>query len=260
MPFTSPFSSSEEKARRNSARKMSASNQPTMLAYRDENNTSIKYAPAPNTLQENTNSEDSENEALIQQELPSELSEHDQQHFTATGRPQPAFKPSGLANLGGHMFTVPQLLPKRYTDDSLIPAIIPDVIPAQKAEVSPETSGKEKKGLSLLNKFKSKKDETKDGKLLKVVYMPRRDYQKWFARDVKGIYVGSEEHRRWTEEELEETFGKYKPDTKEKKTGLFSGTGGEFDTMLDCDVEVWLTRSRYMNEACDVYDPVSQRL
>ncbi|KAG4441963.1 hypothetical protein IFR05_002582 [Cadophora sp. M221] len=224
MPFTiKTFSSSpDQKARRNS-NKMSQ-NQPAMLAYRDENNTSIKYAPATIDPQQHSN-DDSDGEALIQHTQPSELSEHDKQHFTATGRPQPAFKPSGLANLGGHMYTMPQLLPKRYTDDSIIPAIITDVIPTQKA---PETSGgkPEKKG-GLLSKLKgSKKDEQKD-KIMKVVYMPRREYQKWFARDEKGNYVGSEEHRRWTEEELEAEFAKYKPEpTREKKTGLFSGTGG----------------------------------
>jgi len=124
------------------------------------------------------------------------------------------------------MYTMPQLLPKRYTDDSIIPAIITDVIPSQK---SPETSTKPEKkgGLALLNKFKgSSKKEEKD-KMMKVVYMPRREYQKWFARDEKGNYVGSEEHRRWTEEELEAEFAKYKPEpTQEKKTGLFGGTGG----------------------------------
>ncbi|PVH84264.1 hypothetical protein DL98DRAFT_528679 [Cadophora sp. DSE1049] len=203
----------------------STQNQPAMLAYRDENNTSIKYAPAATEAQQHSN-DDSDVEALIPPPAqPSELSEHDKQHFTATGRPQPAFKPSGLANLGGHMYTVPQLLPKRYTDDSIIPAIITDVIPAQKA---PETdTGKKSGGLGLLSKLKGSKEKEQKDKIMKVVYMPRRDYQKWFARDEKGNYVGSEEHRRWTEEELEEAFKQYKPaPTTEKKTGLLSGTGG----------------------------------
>ncbi|KAK0103358.1 hypothetical protein ONS95_005384 [Cadophora gregata] len=230
MPFTIKTltsSNPSQKPRRNST-KMSSSqnknNQPAMLAYRDENNTSIKYAPATTDPQIQHSNDDSDAEALIPPAAPpSELSEHDKQHFTATGRPQPAFKASGLANLGGHMYTMPQLLPKRYTDDSIIPAIITDVIPTPKAPET-ETGGKKS---SLLSKLKggSKKDEQKD-KVMKVVYMPRRDYQKWFARDEKGNYVGSEEHRRWTEEELEEAFKQYKPDTKEKKTGLLSGTGG----------------------------------
>jgi len=218
--FTS--SNPAERARRNST-KMSSPQQPTMLAYRDENNTTIKYAPSAAAAQQHSN-DDSDGEALIQPpEQPSELSEHDKQHFTATGRPQPTFKPSGLANLGGHMYTVPQLLPKRYTDDSIIPAIITDVIPAQK---SPETDTGKKSG-GLLSKLKGSREKEQKDKIMKVVYMPRREYQKWFARDEKGNYVGSEEHRRWTEEELEEAFKQYKPEpTKEKKTGLLSGTDG----------------------------------
>ncbi|KAH7397938.1 hypothetical protein BKA64DRAFT_673160 [Cadophora sp. MPI-SDFR-AT-0126] len=228
MPFTiKTFTSSNpaQKARRNSTKMSSQNPQPAMLAYRDENNISIKYAPAGTEAQQGHSNDDSDAEALIPPpEQPSELSEHDKQHFTATGRPQPAFKPSGLANLGGHMYTMPQLLPKRYTDDSIIPAIITDVIPAQKK--SPETSDTGKKS-SLLSKLKGSKEKELKDKIMKVVYMPRREYLKWFARDEKGDYVGSEEHRRWTEEELEEAFKQYKPEpTKAKKTGLLSGTGG----------------------------------
>lgn len=225
MPFTmKTFSSTpDQKARRNSTK---MSSQPAMLPYRDENNITIKYSPATTTT-EPQNAEDSEAEALIRPNLPSELSDYDRQHFTATGRPQPTFKASALANLSGDVYSVPQLLPKRYTDDSIIPAIITDVIPAQK--VNPEMNGKEKKG-GLLSKLKggSKKDEPKD-KIMKVVYMPRWAYQKWFARDQKANYIGSEEHRRWTEEELESEFARYKPEpTQERMTGVFSGTGGLF--------------------------------
>ncbi|KAL2070875.1 hypothetical protein VTL71DRAFT_13901 [Oculimacula yallundae] len=216
------FSSSPDQKRRKSS---TTNPQPAMLAYRDDNNTSIAYSSAQPHTQHAASDIDSDHEALIQPaSQPSQLSDHDKQHFTATGRPQPAFKSEPLANLGGHMYTMPQLLPKRYTDDSIIPAIITDVIPAQK--VAADQAPSDKKGLSLLNKFKSKKEEKEKDKIMKVVYMPRREYQKFFARDEKGNYVGSEEHRRWTEEELEQTFAQYKPNTTEKKTGLFSGTGG----------------------------------
>lgn len=47
--------------------------------------------------------------------------------------------------------------------------------------------------------------------MLKVVYMPRKDYKQYFARGLRGEYVGSEPYRRWREEELEEAFGRYKP-------------------------------------------------
>lgn len=46
---------------------------------------------------------------------------------------------------------------------------------------------------------------------MKVVYMPRREYLKFFSRNVKGEYTGTEPFRHWTEEELEREFGQYQP-------------------------------------------------
>jgi len=111
------------------------------------------------------------------------------------------------------MYTVPQLLPKRYTDDSIIPAIITDVIPAEKKiPVEPKKKG-------LLRKLKGdKRKEVKSEKgIMKVVFMPRREYQKFFARDLKGEYIGTEPYRQWKEEVLEEMYGKYKPEKVVKK-------------------------------------------
>ncbi|KAK2629432.1 hypothetical protein QTJ16_000252 [Diplocarpon rosae] len=199
--------------------------QANVLPYRDLNNTSIKYAPGLDAQKTAANPYDSDAEPLVSQpsaEQASELSEYDRQHFTATGHPAPAFKASGLANLGGHMYTMPQLLPKRYTDDSIIPAIITDVIPSPKAS---DVRNAERKGLFSKLKGNKKDGEAKD-KMLKVVYMPRREYQKFFARDEKGRYVGTEEHRRWTEDELEAEFAKYKPEpTQRRKEGVLSGPG-----------------------------------
>lgn len=42
--------------------------------------------------------------------------------------------------------------------------------------------------------------------------MPRKEYLKHFARGTGGEYIGTEEYRRWTEEELEREFGGNKPD------------------------------------------------
>jgi hypothetical protein len=39
--------------------------------------------------------------------------------------------------------------------------------------------------------------------------MPRGEYLKYFAR-ADGVYSGTEPERQWTEEELEEKYGKYK--------------------------------------------------
>jgi hypothetical protein len=120
--------------------------------------------------------------------------------------------------MGGDMFSLPQLLPKRYTDDSIIPAIVVDVLPAKKAEVSQEEEMKKRRP-SFLGKLKGikKKDEGKP--ITKVVYMPRREYLKYFARGLKGEYTGSEPYKQWTEEELEETFKQYKPATTGRKKG-----------------------------------------
>ncbi|KAN0110238.1 hypothetical protein V8E51_006625 [Hyaloscypha variabilis] len=192
--------------------------QEVMLPFRDDNNLTIRYAPAPGlrpshaALVASTGYE-SDFEPLIAGE---DLDEDALIHFTATGRPVPQFKGSALASWGTHMYTAPQLLPKRYTDDSIIPAIITDVIPAENKNKVGEG---EKKKKGLLGKLKgAKKEEAKSEKgVLKVVFMPRREYQKFFARDLKGNYIGSEPFRRWTEEELQELYGRYKPAKLERR-------------------------------------------
>lgn len=113
------------------------------------------------------------------------------------------------------MFTPPQLLPKRYTDDSIIPAIVSNVIPKPKQE---DGNGEKKK--SFLRRLSKGKEEFKSGEgILKVVYMPRRDYLKHFARGTEGEYIGTEPYRRWGEEELEEQFKQYIPEKKPEKRG-----------------------------------------
>lgn len=72
---------------------------------------------------------DSDAEPLISSD-PEPLDEEAIQRFTATGRPMPQFKHNGLQNLGsGWGLSVPQLLPRRYTDDSIIPAIVMNFVP-----------------------------------------------------------------------------------------------------------------------------------
>lgn len=197
---------------------------PALLPYRDTNNISVKYAsPDPNgtTTTSSRTNYDSDFEPLIadpSSNFSGELTEHDLQHFTATGRPAPQFKASALMNLGaGEAYTMPQLLPKRYTDDSIIPAIVVNILRSPKKspdaapEVAQEGAGRRK---SFLGRLKGKRDKEEEGEIkMKVVYMPRRDYLKWFARGLKGEYIGSEPYRQWSEEELEREFGKYQPET-----------------------------------------------
>ena len=46
----------------------------------------------------------------------------------------PGFRKDNLMSMGGDMYSLPQLLPKRYTDDSIIPAIVTNVIPSAKVD------------------------------------------------------------------------------------------------------------------------------
>jgi len=123
--------------------------------------------------------------------------------FTATGGPMPVFKPSALANISAALYTAPQHLPQRYTDESIIPVIVrikPLKTGTQSA--SPPTSRRK----SFLGKFKSEKD----GSAVKVVYMPRGEYLKYFARDNNANYTGTEPEHDWTEAELDGKYAKYK--------------------------------------------------
>jgi hypothetical protein len=45
---------------------------------------------------------------------------------------------------------------------------------------------------------------------LKIVLMPQSEYNKYFAKDKAGNYIGTEPQREWTEAELDERYGKYK--------------------------------------------------
>lgn len=126
----------------------------------------------------------------------------------------PGFKASSLQSMGADMFSAPQLLPRRYTDDSIIPAIVVDVIPSQKT-IEEEERRKGKKSFMRKLKGEPKKDEGRG--LTKVVYMPRREYLKWFARDLEGKYIGTEPYKKWEEDELDEMFAQYKPVADKKK-------------------------------------------
>jgi hypothetical protein len=139
-----------------------------MLPFRDTDNKAVAYGENPNAPTPSLNSDS----ALLV--APQGLDEDAMEHFTATGRPAPQFKWQGLQSIGGDMYTLPQLLPKRYTNDSIIPAIVTDVVPSEKT-VEAE-AGKEKGGF--WGRFKGKKEHEVDALgqkkgITKVVYMPR---------------------------------------------------------------------------------------
>jgi hypothetical protein len=103
----------------------------SMLPYREESG-AVKYVPASCVLDEARSIYDDDGEPLIsnaafQDEEISDLT----QRFTATGGPMPVYRPSMYVNLD--MYSAPQLLPQRYTDDSIIPVVIliPDPLAGQ---------------------------------------------------------------------------------------------------------------------------------
>ena len=58
---------------------------------------------------------------------------------------------------------------------------------------------------SFMKKFKKEKEPS----TTRTVWMPRREYKKYFAKDKDGNYVGTEPQRKWTEDELMDKFGQY---------------------------------------------------
>lgn len=58
----------------------------------------------------------------------------------------------------------------------------------------------------------SKLKKDKEPSTTQVVWMPRGEYKKHFAKDNSGRYIGTEPQREWTEEELEDEFGQYQKD------------------------------------------------
>lgn len=64
-----------------------------------------------------------------------------------------------------------------------------------------------------MDKFKSAKSD----RMIKVVFMPRAEYLKRFAKDYEGRYIGTEPQKEWTAEELDEKYGKYKKDLTSKR-------------------------------------------
>lgn len=54
---------------------------------------------------------------------------------------------------------------------------------------------------------------------LKIVYMPREEYLKHFAKDKVGNYSGTEPERTWTDAELNEAFRMYQPPAEGKSGG-----------------------------------------
>ena len=97
--------------------------QPTMLPYLE--NGVIKYAPTEGGLSYPRLTGNDDYEPLIANTIYGDKEGYDPdaiQRFTATGRPMPVFKPNVCVNRS--LYCAPQLLPVRYTDDSIIPVVV----------------------------------------------------------------------------------------------------------------------------------------
>ncbi|EPE36351.1 hypothetical protein GLAREA_05689 [Glarea lozoyensis ATCC 20868] len=223
---------------------------PNILPYRDQNNR-VAYTSTSTTTEASHTLEpiptyDSDAEPLISSSISTNsgnallpasageglegkgLSNEEIECFTATGRPMPRFTPAPFMSMATDMYSLPQLLPVRYTDDSVIPAIVVGVVPGsspsstdpssanpiEPSSTEPPASPPRKK--SIFDKFKRKASVDTEKGITKVVYMPRREYMKFFARDLKGEYVGTEPYRRWSEGELDEVFRGFQPKVQKK--------------------------------------------
>jgi hypothetical protein len=105
----------------------------SMLPYRDDSG-AVRYAPAPGVLRETRSTLDDDDLPLIsnaaylsQEETESDLT----QRFTATGGPMPTYRPSAYVSM--NMYSAPQHLPQKYTDESIIPVVVlvPDPLAGQ---------------------------------------------------------------------------------------------------------------------------------
>jgi hypothetical protein len=94
--------------------------------------------------------------------------------------------------------------------------VVPVTVTKKEADQSPSS---EKHGfMGKMKGLMSSSDKVTEGKL-RIVHMPRREYLKYFAKDEKRNYVGTEPERSWTGEELDEMFGQYEPKPVPKPKG-----------------------------------------
>jgi hypothetical protein len=70
--------------------------------------------------------------------------------------------------------------------------------------------GPNRRRKSIISRLKTGSSSKVDDRITKVIFMPRGDYLKYFAKDNFGNYIGTEPEREWTEEEVEEGFRQYK--------------------------------------------------
>ncbi|ESZ98563.1 hypothetical protein SBOR_1013 [Sclerotinia borealis F-4128] len=184
---------------------------PMLLYYRYPADLAVPYQRYSSAAYPSVNLDDSDNEPLLP---------HSHRLSALSTSP---YTPRTYSQ---HMYAAPSFLSTPIREDSIIPAILVDVIPAERRYSSRSDSSHDhdtirqnsKTGLvsRLVKKRKNKAKNAAEEK--------EKRYLKHFARGQSGEYVGTEPHRRWTEEELEQTFGKFRPPVK-RNSGMFWGRG-----------------------------------
>ncbi|KAH7054469.1 hypothetical protein B0J12DRAFT_454318 [Macrophomina phaseolina] len=114
----------------------------------------------------------------------------DLQHFTATGRPKPSFDPS-ISNTDFGLFTgsgAPNLLPFRFTDDSIINVPVPAGYLEDETESSPSPTERKSSWIGKIGRKLGGKERQKFVNLK----MTRGEYLKYWAKDENGNYIGTE--------------------------------------------------------------------
>jgi len=62
---------------------------------------------------------------------------------------------------------------------------------------------------SFFRRLTTRWQSSASGEGVQLVKVPRREHRRYFARDYKGNYIGTEPERLWNEEEVEAMFGQY---------------------------------------------------
>jgi len=134
--------------------------------------------------------------------------------FTATGLPTRTEVPPNSGVMAAGIGHYPPKTSQSENPDEI--TTVPVTVAKSKSDKQPALDAGGEKQHGFMGKLKSlmgsSSDREKGGEShLRVVYMPRREYLKYFARDAKRNYIGSEPERDWTDEQLDDMFGKYEP-------------------------------------------------
>ncbi|RDL41655.1 uncharacterized protein BP5553_01634 [Venustampulla echinocandica] len=139
------------------------------------------------------------------------------ERFTATGGPKPSYKAPSVWEKSCPWGMQAPLLPRvRFTDETIIPVIVrlEEGEPESDIDMEKEKAQRQRRSSKVLSKLRHRLQDFgvtlgTSKPHVKCVFMPRREYLKYFAHDTQGNYSGSELQRTWSEDELDAKFKKY---------------------------------------------------